>query len=137
VGDKHSEAEGNILFSTVFGVHQREWGWHGILCILFERNPIILRSGMAGAVHGRNAARSTMACKSGARRPSLESWPDPPDTLAQGPTTVQLQEFALQRGAQGRDLHILLALLGRNYLLSLPFPKGAVGFDDFSVVTNR
>ena len=50
--------------------------------ILFERNPIILRNGMARAVHGGNAARSTMACRSKARRPSLESWPDPPATLA-------------------------------------------------------
>lgn len=86
--------------------------------------------------HGHRS--TTMANVNGRRRLTTESWPNPPTTSSTDPHATQmLLEFGNKRGVVGRNLCILLGLLERDYLLSLPVPEGALGFEDLGVVTNR
>lgn len=74
------------------------------------------------------------------RRPTntWQDWPTPPQApLHLVAANTILIQWARSRGARGRQLELLSGLLDRDYLLSLPLPPEAVGFDDHNRIENQ
>lgn len=84
-------------------------------------------SGVAGAGEGIAGGRK-------ARR-SVDSWSNPPGAPPQHIVVAQELDVWLRGlGLEGRRVDIVVGLLDRGYLLSIPLPVGAKGFDDLGAV---
>lgn len=76
--------------------------------------------------------------RNGGRRVLLDNWPTPPaPPLQYAAASAILHRWSRRMQHSPRQIQILQGLLDQDYLLALPLPLGASGFEDHNQVTNR